>query len=272
MQTAGCIIQSGPKGYRLLGLSDSPLPWMFGDRFLRVHHFTEISSTMDKAMELARAGCDNYTVVVADRQTRGRGRLQRRWQSDAGGLYFSMVIRPCLAPQHGPLINLAAALDLADTLNALYLLGAKVKWPNDVLVHEYKIAGILSQMSAEADRILYISLGIGLNVNNRPPEISPEAVSVSQLIGKPASRAEILADFWDRFERRIESGGLSQVVHSWKKNSVTLGRPVVIQTMNETIEGIAEDLDLQGGLILRLPDGRHHTVVYGDCIHGDRGL
>jgi BirA family biotin operon repressor/biotin-[acetyl-CoA-carboxylase] ligase len=269
MQSAGCLIEAGPTGYRLITLSDAPFPWMFGSRSSRIHHYSELPSTMDKALELAQSGCDNFSVVVADLQTRGRGRLQRHWQSELGGLYFSMVLRPQLALQDGPLINMAAALDLAETLNTLYGITAKVKWPNDVLVNEHKMAGILSQMSAEVDRIHFICLGIGLNVNNRPPDNSPKAASVAQLIGRPGSRTEILSFFLDCFEQRLGKADLSQVIPQWKQKTVTLGRTVVVQTLQETIEGMAVDLDPQGGLILALPDGNKRTVVYGDCFHGN---
>lgn len=267
MQAAGYDIQSTPKGYRLAARSDKPLPWVFGERSSKVHHYSELPSTMEKAVVLAQGGCDNFSVVVADRQTKGRGRLQRRWQSDPGGLYFTMVLKPRLDPWAAPLLNLAAALDLAGTLAEHYGIDAKVKWPNDVLVDGKKIAGILSQMAAEADCIHYVCLGIGVNVNNHPPNISPPAVSVSQLTGRPGSRAEILAGFWDRFERRINEDRLSGVVQEWKTRTVTLGHHVVIKTIQETIEGTAVDLDPKGGLVLSLPDGKQKTIVHGDCFH-----
>lgn len=267
MREAGLDIQSGPKGYRLAALADAPLPWTFGERSARVHHYSELPSTMDKAQELGRSGCPDFSVVVTDQQTLGRGRLQRNWQSQPGGLYFTMILRPRLAPSEGPLINMAAALDMAVTLRDTYGIEARVKWPNDVLAGEGKIAGILSQMAAEVDRIHYICLGIGVNVNNPTIGITPPAASVAELIGRPGSRAEVLSGFWDRFERRMASLNLSRVVTEWKAGTVTLGRRVRVQTLNETIEGNAVDMDDQGGLIVVLPDGTRRTVVYGDCFH-----
>lgn len=268
MQAAGYEIQSTAKGYRLLAASDAPLPWVFGERSHKVHYFTELPSTMDKATELAHQGCENFSVVVTDHQIRGRGRLQRSWQSEQGGLYFTMVLRPRLDPGTAPLVNLAAAVDLARALTTLYPIDAKVKWPNDVLVGESKIAGILSQMASEADQVHFICLGIGINVNNHPPEISPPAVSVAQLTGAPGSRAQILSNFCDRFERRIRLGRLHEVVPQWKKNTLTLGRHVVIQTVRETVEGTAVDLDSRGGLMVEMADGELRTVLHGDCFHG----
>lgn len=268
MQAAGYKIQSTPKGYRLLAASDAPLPWVFGERSHKVHHFAELPSTMDKATELARQGCENFSIVVTDHQTRGRGRLQRSWQSEQGGLYFTMVLRPRLDPGTAPLVNLAAAVDLAGALMTLYPIEAKVKWPNDVLVGEGKIAGILSQMAAEADCVHFICLGIGVNVNNRPPEISPPAVSVAQLTGAPGSRAQILSNFYDRFEQRMRLDRLHEVIPEWKKNTLTLGRHVVIQTIRETVEGTAVDLDSRGGLMVEMAGGERRTVLHGDCFHG----
>ena len=267
MREAGLDIQSGPKGYRLVSLADTPLPWIFGGRSARVHHYPELRSTMDKAQELARSGCPDFSVVVTDQQTLGRGRLQRNWQSQSGGLYFTMILRPRLAPSEGPLINLAAALDMAATLRDTYGIEARVKWPNDVLAGEGKIAGILSQMAAEADRVHYICLGIGVNINNSTTGITPPAVSVAELIGRAGSRAVVLSGFCDRFEHRMKTLSPSAVVAEWKAGAITLGRQVKVQILNETIEGQAVDMDDQGGLIVVLPDGTRRTMVYGDCFH-----
>ena len=267
LQDAGCLIEATPKGYCLLELPDTPYPWAFGQRADRVHYFPELASTMDQALALARDGAPQFTVVVADRQTRGRGRLQRPWQSADGGLYFTFILRPDLSPTASPLINLAAALDLARTIEQQCKIHARLKWPNDVLVNDCKIAGILSQMEAEADHVNFINLGIGLNVNNDPSDVQPPAVSIAQMSGKRFSRVQLLNDFWERFERRMDVPALDGVVDEWKRRAVTLGRRVKIQTARQTLEGLAADLDPDGGLILETNDGRRLKVVYGDCFH-----
>jgi BirA family transcriptional regulator, biotin operon repressor / biotin---[acetyl-CoA-carboxylase] ligase len=267
LQEVGYIIDATSKGYRLLTGPDNPFPWVFGDRASRVHYYQEISSTMDIAMELARNGCPGFTVVVAESQTKGRGRLQRAWQSMLGGLYFTMVLRPQIPMALAPLINLAAAVDLASTLENLYGIQAQLKWPNDVLVKGQKLAGILSQMAAETDRIEFVNVGIGINVHNDTRHVQPPAVAVSQIIDRKASRADILAGFWDRFEQRLSQGNLAEVVAQWKARAVTLGQSVKVQTLHDLFEGRAVDLEENGGLILERSDGQRMTVVYGDCFH-----
>ena len=267
MVAAGCVIHSGPKGYRLSAQPDIMAPWIFGRRADRVHHFPQLPSTMEPAAKLAVEGCAPFSVVVADIQIRGRGRLDHQWASEPGGLYFTMVLRPDLEPRLAPLVNLAAAVDLVKTLVQLYDLKAQVKWPNDVLVDEGKIAGILGQMAIEADRVQYICLGMGINVNNNPRHIAQPVTSVARLTGKPASRSAILTRFWDIFEQRLQSEGCDRVVAQWRRRAATLGRQVVINTPTETIRGTARDLDEEGGLVLALPDGELRTVNYGDCRH-----
>jgi BirA family biotin operon repressor/biotin-[acetyl-CoA-carboxylase] ligase len=267
LQELGYAIEATSKGYRLLSGPDTPFPWVFGDRASRVHYYPETSSTMDIAMELARNGCPGFTIVVAERQTKGRGRLQRTWQSMLGGLYFTMVLRPQIPLALAPLINLAAAVDLATALEALYGIQAQLKWPNDVLVEGQKLAGILSQMAAETDRIEFVNVGIGINVHNDTRHVQPPAVAVSQITDRKVSRADILAGFWDRFEQRLSSGNLAEVVAQWKSRAVTLGRSVKVQTLHDIVEGRAVDLEENGGLILERSDGQRMTVVYGDCFH-----
>jgi BirA family transcriptional regulator, biotin operon repressor / biotin---[acetyl-CoA-carboxylase] ligase len=265
LQGLGYDIEATAKGYRLISGPDTPFAWAFRpDRQARVHHFAEVVSTMETAMELGRSGCPAFSVVVAEQQTQGRGRLQRPWQSARGGLYFTMVLRPAMALSDAPLINLAAALDMAATLSDLYNIQARLKWPNDLLVQDRKLAGILSQMSAEPDRIEFINLGIGLNVHN---STEAPAVSVAALTEQTVSRARILEGFWDRLEQRLQNGDLSAVVAQWKTKTITLGRQVKVQTLNEQFEGRAVDVQDNGGLVLESADGRRMTVVYGDCFH-----
>jgi BirA family transcriptional regulator, biotin operon repressor / biotin---[acetyl-CoA-carboxylase] ligase len=267
LKNSGFEIESSAKGYSLIAIPDTPFPWMFAGRSARIHYFPELGSTMDTAMQLARNGCPPFTVVIADRQVKGRGRLQRMWQSEAGGLYFSIVLRPVLIPTVCPVINFAAALDLVETLEHCCQVRADVKWPNDVLVNGRKIAGILAQMEAEAEKVSFINIGIGLNVNNNPICDDKPAVSVLQLTGCQKDRAQILADFLDRFENRMADFSRKKVMAAWKLRNITLGRRVKVVTVRDSVEGLALDVDENGGLILESEDGSHHTVLYGDCFH-----
>jgi BirA family biotin operon repressor/biotin-[acetyl-CoA-carboxylase] ligase len=267
MVESGIPIVSSPNGYRLSPDPDSLAPWGFGKRRERVHHFPEISSTMDGARELARRGCPDNTVVVAQRQTFGRGRMKRAWRSADGGLYFTVVVRPHIPLMLAGLVNLAAAVDMAGVLAEQYGLDVGLKWPNDILAGEQKLCGILSQMEAEGDQVDYLNIGLGLNVNNAPEKGEPPIASLKTLLGRTVPRREILVGFLDRFEKRMARFDPRSVVEAWRARNVTIGRPVRVQTTNDVHEGMAVDIDPQGGLILRRADGTLVTVIHGDCFH-----
>ena len=264
---SGLPIVASPKGYRLTRDADSLWPWEFGEWKDRIHYFRSTPSTMDEALKLAHKGCPDFTVVVAERQTHGRGRMKRTWLSTDGGLYFTVVTRPDIPMMQAGLVNLAAAIDMVDLLRSLYRVDARLKWPNDILVDPLKLCGILSQMEAEGDRVAHLNIGIGLNVNNSPQTEEPIATSLQPLLGRQVSRREILSAFLDIFKKRMSSFDPRIVIEQWKSCNVTLGQNVRIFTIKESVEGTAVDMDSHGGLILQLGDGRRQTVMYGDCFH-----
>jgi BirA family transcriptional regulator, biotin operon repressor / biotin---[acetyl-CoA-carboxylase] ligase len=267
LQDLGYTIESTPKGYHLTGSPDKCLPWEFADREANIHYFAQTSSTMDRARELARKGCPHFTVAVAERQDNGRGRLKRTWTSASGGLYFTLVLRPQLPPVLSSRINFAVALTLANLLNEKYKINAMVKWPNDILVAEKKVAGILSEMETEADLLSFFNIGIGINVNNQPPADVAQAAALKDFAGQSLSRRELLADFLNAFEARLETISDNDIVAEWKKQTITLNRMVKIVTLNDTYQGLAVDVDESGALVLQMADGSMKRVVYGDCFH-----
>jgi BirA family biotin operon repressor/biotin-[acetyl-CoA-carboxylase] ligase len=173
LQEAGYLIEATSRGYRLLDEPDLPYDWEFSGGDTRIHYLPEAPSTMDVALEMARRGAPHLTVVVAGRQTSGRGRLNRRWVSSDGGLYLTLILRPNLHPLYASRMTFLAGLVLARTLQRDFALPAKVKWPNDLLIDERKVAGMLSQMEAEGDTLAFVNIGIGLNVNKTPPRPPP---------------------------------------------------------------------------------------------------
>lgn len=264
---SGVSIVSSPKGYRLTRDPDSLVPWAFDAWQDRVHYFQETGSTMDEAMVLARRGCVDFSVVVAQRQTHGRGRMQRTWLSADGGLYFTVVVRPDIPMMLAGLVNLAAAVVMAKLLRSLYQVEACLKWPNDILVGNHKLCGLLSQMEAEGDQVAHMNIGVGLNVNNAPETEAPMAISLKALLGRPVPRREILVAFLNLFENRMSTFDPDAVISEWKSNNVTLGRTVCVITVKDMVEGTAVDVDAHGGLILQLADGTCQTVMHGDCFH-----
>ncbi len=273
LQEAGYPIESTSKGYRLSERPDLLQPWEFPGREDRIHCYAEVDSTMAEARKRARAGCPEFTVVTADRQISGRGRLGRSWHSEKGGLYYTIVLRPTLPPQLSSLATFAAGLTWVELLREECAVDAGLKWPNDLLANERKLSGMLSEMEAQGDLLTFVNIGIGLNVNNDPAAAEPNAISLVQITGDKLARRDLLAGFLDRFERRMtDPAGLDTIITEWKPFAVTLGRRVRIVTTRETLEGIARDVDENGALLLEEPGGTLRRVIHGDCFHRDADL
>ena len=265
LQELGYEIRSTSGGYRLISGPDILFPWEYQGRTANILYFPEVASTMDTARDLARRNCPDFTVVIAGRQTRGRGRLTRHWLSDDGGLYFTMVMRPQIPVQLSFRMNFLASLTLARIIRQMFQIDAMVKWPNDILVAERKISGMLSELEAEADRVFFINIGMGINVNNDPSGTEPGASSLKKIAGRELSKKDLLARFLEEFGQRLRSADFDNVVAEWKKYAVTLGRRVRIVTQREQSEGTAVDVDENGALVLELENGDRKKIIYGDC-------
>ncbi|MGD8523457.1 MAG: biotin--[acetyl-CoA-carboxylase] ligase [Desulfobacterales bacterium] len=263
----GYQIQTTPKGYQLMKSPDIPFSWELPGREANVHYFDEVTSTMEIAKDLAHKGCPNFTVVIAGCQKKGRGRLDRDWVSDPGGLYFTVVLRPQIPVILSSRLNFLASITLARIFREAYEVDARVKWPNDILVNDRKISGMLTEVEAEADRVNFINIGIGINVNNDPSRSVAQASSLKKILGKQISRKELLSRFLDEFESGMQQVNFDCIVSEWKKFTVTLNRHVRIITNQETSEGLAVDVDDNGGLILKMDDGSLKKILYGDCFH-----
>ncbi len=269
LQACGYDIHSGPRGYRLIRSPDTPFPWEFPERESRMHFFDTAGSTMDIARELARKGCPDFTVVIAETQTSGRGRMDRNWVSPQGGLYFTLVIRPHIPPVMSPLVNFGTAVVLARTLQEFCGVDARVKWPNDVLIHGRKVSGMLSEMEAAGDQVSFVNIGIGINMNNDLPPDLPCATSIKNTSGKTCSRIAFLSEFLNRLENRIHQPDLTSVIAEWKTCSATLGQPVRIVSRQGVTEGKAVDVDPNGALVVRTAGGVLKKMYYGDCFHSN---
>ena len=228
-----------------------------------LHCYEELGSTNDRAKELAEEGAEHGEVVVAEKQTEGRGRRGREWVSPARrNVAFSVVLRPeALPPVRAPELTLAASLAVCDALRQAGV-PCGIKWPNDVLAGGRKIAGILTEMEAEPDRVHWVVVGVGVNVNARPedfpPELRGEATSILIERGQPAPRALFLAALLSGLEAWYdvhEEQGFEPIREAWRARSVTLGREVSVKTDGEDVVGLAEDIDGQGALLVRTPRG-----------------
>jgi BirA family biotin operon repressor/biotin-[acetyl-CoA-carboxylase] ligase len=279
LRDKGFVIEGIPsRGYRLLSApdlsADDVLSLLKGDFWNKLLFYASVDSTNEVASALVSHG-DNGgagTVIIADAQTRGRGRLGRRWVSPPGlNIYMSIVLRPDILPRDATLLTLLAAV--ASARGVRHSTGADVliKWPNDLVASEKKVGGILTEARSDPDRITQAVIGIGINVNmecrNLTDGIGAIATSLMDETGKRHSRTEIIAAILEEFEywyRLLVRSGRGPLLSEWRKLSSTLGRRVSVVTARETVQGRAEDIDDEGMLVLRLPSGEKRVIGAGD--------
>lgn len=237
-----------------------------------VKHFDEVSSTQDIAAGLAREGAVEGTLVIAEMQKNGRGRKGRNWLSlPAGGIYLSLILRPRLMPSQVVQIPLIAGIAVARAIRKSVSLPAMIKWPNDIMVANKKVGGILTELSAEIDSVNYVILGIGLNVNI-PVSLLVEhtagaATSLINECGVHTSRAQLVRSFLSEFERtylHFLSSGFSSVRNEWKALNNTIGSRVKVSDGTHEIEGEAVDIDNDGFLLVRMENGNVSRIISGD--------
>ncbi len=260
-------------GYRLLGLPDLIEEQELFSRLSRPDFwkafvfFPVTDSTNSRAADLAGKGAAHGTIVCADSQTAGRGRLGRKWESPAGvNLYISMLLRPPLDPANAPRLTLVAAIALAAAVEDVAGLRASLKWPNDLYLSGRKAAGILSEMAADPDLLRHVVIGVGLNVNAQiagfPAELREKATSLRISAGRPFRRVEVLARFLDSFAEcygAFLSGGFKALLPEWGRRDVMAGRRILLRHGVEEDWGRALGVDDAGHLLFRR-EGAHRTV------------
>jgi BirA family biotin operon repressor/biotin-[acetyl-CoA-carboxylase] ligase len=230
----------------------------------RIEWHDTIDSTMRRAAELAREGCASGTVVAARMQTAGQGRLGRQWDSRPGGLYFTIVLRPRLEPARAPLATLALGLAVADTLQTFAGVAVDLRWPNDVLIEDRKLAGILAQWQEGA-----LLAGIGLNVNQTefPPELQNTATSLRLETGAeqdPAFLLPALAGSIESHVRILETSGEASILRLFEAaSSYAVGRRVTVELPAGEVTGTTAGLTSDGFLLVRCDDGSQVTVTAG---------
>lgn len=266
LRESGYGIESSRRGYRLISSPDLLLPCEFPGLEHRIRYYGEIGSTMDAAREMARQGAEQGTMVIAEAQIRGRGRLSREWLSPRGGIYFTVILRPEVTPAQAPLANLMASVAVATTIRRLYELDALVKWPNDVLICGKKVCGILAEMESGMDKVKFINIGVGVNANTAVSDFAETATSLREALGRSISRQEFVRELIAEIDRRRDSLTDASMLEEWRHLSATLNRDVRIAATDGVIEGRALDIDSTGALILRQEDGSVKKAVAGDCI------
>lgn len=234
--------------------------------------YKETASTNDLVERQARDGAREGLVIFAESQTKGRGRLGRKWMSPAGkGLWFSVLLRPRLRPMEATQLTVATATALVRAIDATTAVRPEIKWPNDLLAGGRKIAGVLTELSAELDTIKHVILGIGLDVNQTadefPAELTPVAASLRIAGGSPVSRPDLATRILEELDRdyaRINAGEFTDLADEWEARCTTLGRNVTIDMGDRQIHGRAESLDHDGALLVRTQHGRLERIIGGD--------
>ena len=238
----------------------------------QIQYYEELASTNLKALELAKQGAAGGTVVVAARQTAGRGRMRRKWESPEGkGLWFSMILRPTIAAEYCAQITLLAAVAAAQALQRLTDKNFSIKWPNDIMLDGKKICGILAEMALAADgSIEYAVVGIGININMSSEDFGAllTATSLYLATGIEYEHEQVLKAFLDEFDLLYSHWhccGFALIRQDWLDYSCTLGHKVTVRDNDtEIYSGVAEDMDDYGSLLVRNAAGKIESFDFGE--------
>jgi BirA family biotin operon repressor/biotin-[acetyl-CoA-carboxylase] ligase len=265
----------GQRGHRICGaelpadISSASLRSKLKTRFIgrNILYYPVITSTMDEARVAAAEGAEEGTIVLADEQTAGKGRLKRQWFSPPGdSILLSIILRPELA--HLSQLTMVAALAVAQTIEKVTGLGPAIKWPNDVLIEGRKVSGILIESQVQGGQVKCAIVGIGLNVNLDPsalPQTAIPATSLRAATGHEVSRLEVLTSLLQGFEELYQGLRRGEPIHQrWMGRLETLGKKVRVSLGDRVEEGYAESVDERGNLVLRRPDESLVTIVAGD--------
>jgi BirA family biotin operon repressor/biotin-[acetyl-CoA-carboxylase] ligase len=238
----------------------------------RIHYFQFIDSTNSKAYQLALDGAEEGEIVIAESQEKGKGRLGRHWFSPPFlNLYLSVILRPKILPHQASLITLMAAIATADAIRVFSGLLPLIKWPNDILLRDRKVAGLLNEIHSEMDRIHFVILGMGVNLNMDQEmfsrEIRATATSLKVEMGETISRKVFLQFLLNELERWYTiflREGSAVVLKAWRERAQIKGRQIKVTSFGEAIVGTAIDVDSDGALILETTSGKRKRIVAGD--------
>jgi BirA family biotin operon repressor/biotin-[acetyl-CoA-carboxylase] ligase len=280
LRQVGFDIEASPHfGYKIIGEPDALIAADLLARLGKtkvvgrdIQVFERTTSTNDVVEKLARDGVKEGAVVFAEAQTKGRGRLGRVWQSPTRrGLWFSVLLRPDLRPQETTQLTVISATALRRAIKNVAGLSAEIKWPNDVLLGGKKIAGILTEMSAEVDRVRHVIIGIGVDVNQDANEFAGEvrqtATSLKLAADEEICRAELAAEILRELDAdyaRVRAGKFPEIADEWEAACVTIGKNVTVHVGERKFRGRAESLDDDGALLVRTEHGHLERIIGGD--------
>ncbi|RDW22065.1 biotin--[acetyl-CoA-carboxylase] ligase [Oceanobacillus chungangensis] len=257
------------KGYRIISypdkLSENTIRWGLETNWIgkSIIHKESTTSTQHIAHDEARNGAAHGTIIIADEQTNGKGRMNRSWFSTKGkGMWLSIILRPKISPLQAPQLTLLTATVLADVLHSYCNVQPLIKWPNDILLHDKKIVGILTEMQAEQDIINYIVIGIGLNVNQSkddlPEEISHRATSLLIETEKEHSIKALIQEILTTFEKSYDQyikNGFPEIKQKWESYGFKIGEEITIKTLKDHFRAIFLGIEEDGALRIKRMDG-----------------
>ncbi len=278
LRSLGVKVKGHPRsGYQVERLPDVLVPKLLRESLRgttfgkRIHHFFKVDSTNGVALRLGQEDEPHGALVIAEEQTDGRGRAGRMWLSEkTSGIYVSVLLRPTLSPMQAPLLTLLAGLAVRDAVADQTGLAPDIRWPNDVLLNGKKICGVLTEMHAEPDRVRYVVIGIGINVNQTrlPAEIEKTATSLHLETGRAQSRLELLIRLLRQLDRYynqfIREGAAPLLARFAQVSSFAKGKRVRISTATESFTGTTAGLEPNGLLRVAREDGRVEPVIAGD--------
>ncbi len=281
LEDRGYKFEKSEKGYRLKeptgDLSPSRIKDGLDTRYIgrEIYCFDEVDSTNIIAKELAEDDAREGTVVIAKTQTRGRGRRGKKWISPRGGIWMSIILRPEIPPAEAPHLTLVTGVAVAKTLKREFGLDVGIKWPNDILIRDRKVCGILTEAHARFNTIEYIVVGIGIDTNVDvdlfPEEFREGATSLKKELGREVDSVDLIRKLLVEFEKvydDFKNGGFPEILNEWRRFSKTIGSYVEIRKqLGETVRGEAVGVNSEGALILELDDGSLRKIVSGECIH-----
>ena len=282
LRQTGYEIEAVPHlGYKLISAPDALIPseikWKLRTKIFgrEIISYKKVDSTNDIAYHLAEKGVKEGTVILAEEQSGGKGRHGRQWASPSrGGIYMSCILRPGIAPNEISRITLLAAVAVARAVREISSLDVSIKWPNDIMFDGKKLCGILTEMKAEQDRVDFIILGIGINVNTPAKQLPKGASSIRDELRRRGIKGAVLrADLTKNVLEKLEEcynllgrKGFEPIIESWKSLSAMLGSRVKVVLPNRTFEGLAHDINTDGALIVRLDSGVLENVSSGDVV------
>jgi BirA family transcriptional regulator, biotin operon repressor / biotin---[acetyl-CoA-carboxylase] ligase len=280
LRSEGYSIESQTNsGYRLMGspdvLSPSEIQPLLNTNYIgrKIIYLDSVASTNTYAKKTAEESFQEGTVIIADEQTAGRGRLGRQWVSPKGkGIWMSIMLKPDILPADAPKLTIAAAYAVSKAVLRCCQLDARIKWPNDIVANGKKLCGILTEMSAEADEIKHVILGIGINANLEYEDFGTEIASIATSIrlekGSAVSRKAIVASVLNELEEVYEvfsrEGSIEPLLEEYKNKSAVLGKEIRVISKKEEIIGLAIDISEEGHLVIKLGDGTIKEIMSGE--------